>query len=157
MPAEAPPAPRRRSLAWLVWLARFSSRSGGRRPAVTIKTRQDKVLQRQARIALLEREGSVFVENRRWQEAAWSFAEIEALAPGSELAMLGRRSIEAGMAEEQTQFVGYWTGQAIAELESDRLDEAQAAIQRVLEKFPAEKEAARHSRADLGGPGRPGA
>ena len=46
------------------------------------------------------------------------------------------------MAEEQTQFIGYWTGQAIAELDSGRLDEALSAIQRVLEKFPAEQEAA---------------
>ena len=38
------------------------------------------------RIAFLERMGSEFVENRRWQEAATSFAEIETLAPGSELA-----------------------------------------------------------------------
>ena len=47
------------------------------------KNEEDKVLQRQARIAYLEREGSVFVDNRRWQEAAKAFAEIEALAPGS--------------------------------------------------------------------------
>jgi len=139
-PRAADAAPRRRSLAWLVWLAVFlaGAAGGGLR---YYQNEASKVLQRQARIALLEREGSVFVENRRWQEAALSFAEIEALAPGSELALLGRRSIEDGMAEEQTQFIGYWTGQAIAELESDRIDEAQAAIQRVLGKFPADKEA----------------
>ena len=137
---DVAPAPRRRSLAWLVWLVVFlaGAAGGGLR---FYQDEASKVLQRQARIALLEREGSVFVENRRWQEAARSFAEIEALAPGSELALLGRRSIEEGMAEEQTQFVGYWTGQAIAELESDRIDEAQAAIQRVLGKFPTEKDA----------------
>ena len=139
-PRAADAAPRRRSLAWLVWLVVFlaGAAGGGLR---YYQNEASKVLRRQARIALLEREGSVFVENRRWQEAALSFAEIEALAPGSELALLGRRSIEDGMAEEQTQFVGYWTGQAIAELESDRIDEAQAAIQRVLGKFPTEKDA----------------
>ena len=46
------------------------------------------------------------------------------------------------MTEEQNQFIGYWTGQAIAELDAGRLDEAEAAVRRVLEKFPAEKEAA---------------
>jgi parallel beta-helix repeat protein len=45
------------------------------------------------------------------------------------------------MTEEQTQFVGYWTGQAIAELDAGRLDEAETAAKRVLEKVPAEKEA----------------
>jgi tetratricopeptide (TPR) repeat protein len=131
--------PRRRSLAWVAWLLVILAAAGGA-GLYYHKFEQDKVLQRQARLAFLEREGSVFVENRRWQEAAMAFAEIEELAPGSELAMLGRRSIESGMAEEQTQFVGYWTGQAIAELDSGRLDEAQAAIRRVIEKFPAEKE-----------------
>jgi tetratricopeptide (TPR) repeat protein len=46
------------------------------------------------------------------------------------------------MDEEQNQFIGYWTGQALAELDAGRLDEAEAAAKRVLEKFPAETEAA---------------
>ncbi len=102
---------------------------------------ENKEFHRQSRIALLERVGSEYLENRRWQEASGIFAEIEELMPGSELAKLGRRSIEAGMDEEQNQFVGYWTGQAIAELEAGRVAEANAAITKVLERFPAQAEA----------------
>ncbi len=97
--------------------------------------------QRLIRIAFLERQGSVFVENRRWLEASNAFAEIESLSPGSALALRGRRSIEAGIGEEQTQFIGYWTGQAIAELDAGRLDEATAAARQVLDRNPNEKEA----------------
>jgi parallel beta-helix repeat protein len=93
------------------------------------------------RIASLEREGSNFVENRRWQEAAAKFAEIESMAPGSEVSARGRRSIEAGMGDEQTQFIGYWTGQATAELEAGRLDEAETAARKLLEKYPEDPEA----------------
>jgi parallel beta-helix repeat protein len=92
-------------------------------------------------ITALEREGSTFVENRRWQEAADAFEQIEKISPHSEIAQRGRRSIETGKGEEQTQFIGYWTGQAIAELEAGRLDEATAAARQVLEKYPQEKEA----------------
>ena len=135
------PAPRRRSFAWIGWLLVMAMLTVG---GVYLYDQylQDQALQRQARIAVLERDGSVMVEQRRWQDASKAFAEIEELAPGSEVALLGRRSVESGMAEEQTQFVGYWTGQAIAELDASRLDEAHAAIQRVLDKFPEEKEAA---------------
>lgn len=133
--------PRRRAIAGFVWFLVFLTGAAGG-GFFYYKNEENKNLQRQARITRLERMGSEFVENRRWQEAAAAFAEIEALAPGSELAKLGRRSIEAGMTEEQTQFVGYWTGQAIAELESGRFDEAEKAAKRVLEKFPAEKEPA---------------
>ncbi len=55
--------------------------------------------------------------------------------------MRGRRGIEAGMDEEQKQFIGYWTSQAIAELDAGRFDEAEAAARRVLENFPDETEA----------------
>lgn len=130
----------RRVLAVFLWLLVFLTIGAGG-AWIYLQNEESKVLRRQARIAYLEREGSVFVENRRWQEAAKSFAEIELLDPGSELAQLGRRSIESGMTEEHAQFVGYWTGQAIAELDSGRLDEAETAARRVLEKFPTEKEA----------------
>lgn len=46
------------------------------------------------------------------------------------------------MAEEQSQFVGYWTGQAIAELDAGRLDQAEKSARRVLGKFPSNQEAA---------------
>ena len=138
---EKKPSFFRRVLAVFLWLLLLLAIGAGG-AFFWLKNEESKMLQRQARITYLEREGSIFVENRRWQEAAKSFAEIEKIAPGSEVAKLGRRSIEAGMSEEQTQFVGYWTGQAIAELEAGRLDEAESAAKRVLEKFPAEKEAA---------------
>lgn len=137
IPADVVPAPRRRMLAWYVWLLVFLAGAAGG-GLLFYRNEQHQLVLRQARIALLEREGAGLVENRRWQEAARTYAEIEALAPGSELVVLGRRSIEAGMTEEQSQFVGYWTGQAIAELDAGHLDESRAAVARVLEKFPAE-------------------
>ena len=39
--------------------------------------------QRLVRIAFLERQGSIMIENRRWQDAATAFAEIEKLSPGA--------------------------------------------------------------------------
>ncbi|MCU0750789.1 MAG: right-handed parallel beta-helix repeat-containing protein [Akkermansiaceae bacterium] len=139
--SEKPAKPRSRTPARLAWAAVILTAVAGG-GLLHYKQKESAEIQRQIRVTFLERVGSEYVENRRWQEAAAAFAEIEELAPGSELAKLGRRSIEAGMTEEQTQFVGYWTGQAIAELESGRLDEAEAASRKVLEKFPAEKEAA---------------
>lgn len=138
---ELPPAPRSRTFAGFVWFVVFliGAAGGG---FLYFKAESEKETQRQLRISFLERMGTEFIENRRWQEAASAYAEIEALAPGSDSAMLGRRSIEAGMTEEQNQFIGYWTGQAIAELEAGRLDEAESAARRVLEKFPAEAEPA---------------
>lgn len=129
----------RRGLAWFLWiLVLLAGAAGG--GLFYLKNEESKSLRKAERIAFLERQGIIFIENRRWQEAARSFAEIESLAPGAELAKLGRRSIEAGMTEEQNQFVGYWTGQAIAELDAGRLDEAEAAANKVLEKFPREPE-----------------
>lgn len=148
IPPETPDAPdepevvkRRRVPALLVWFLVFllGATGGG---LLYLKNEQDKNLRRQARITYLEREGAVFIENRRWQDARDSFAEIERLDPGSEIARTGRRSIEAGMAEEQKQFIGYWTGQAIAELDAGRLDEAEAAIRQVTSRFPKEPELA---------------
>ena len=133
------PAPNNRAFSGFVWFFVFliGAAGGG---FLYLKTEEAKESRRQQRLALLERMGSGYIDNRRWQEAAATFAEIESLAPGSELAKIGRRRIEAGMTEEQNQFVGYWTGQAIAELEAGRLDQAEAAIRRVLEKFPLERE-----------------
>ena len=133
------PAPRRRSFAWLGWMLVFllAIVGGG---YLLYQYEQDQVVRRKARITVLEREGSEFVEHRRWQDASKCFAELDELSPGSEVARLGHRSVEVGMAEEQTQFVGYRTGLAISELEAGRLEEAQAAIQSVLDKYPGEKE-----------------
>ncbi len=135
------PEPRSRMFAGFVWVLVFliGAAGGG---FIHFKNEEDKEIRRQLRLAFLERMGSEFIENRRWQEATESFAEIETLAPGSQLAKLGRRSIEAGMTEEQNQFIAYWTGQAIAELDAGRLDEAEAATRKILAIAPSEKEAA---------------
>lgn len=134
------PAKRSRAASFFAWFLIFLLGAGGG-ALLYFKDEEDKKIRGMARIAYLEREGAVFAENRRWQEAKRSFDEIERLDPGSEIARRGLRSIEAGMAEEQTQFIGYWTGQAIAELESGRLDEADAAVRQVTSRFPHEAEA----------------
>jgi parallel beta-helix repeat protein len=131
--------PRKRSLAWLLWLMVLLAGAGGG-GGLYYKNEQEKKRQHQQRMAYLEREGSLYVESRRWQEAAASYDEIERLEPGSSIALMGRRSIEIGIDEEQKQFIGYWTGQASAELDAGRLEEAEAAARRVLEKYPEEKE-----------------
>lgn len=127
-------------LAWLLFVVCLVGGAGG--AWLYQKDDQAKKEQRMIRIAFLDRQGSVLIENRRWQEASQTFAEIDELSPGSELALRGYRSIEAGKGEEQTQFIGYWTGQATAELEAGRLDEATAAARQVLDKYPNEKDAA---------------
>jgi parallel beta-helix repeat protein len=105
-----------------------------------LKVEEDRELNRQQRVAFLERQGAVFIENRRWPEAEEAFAEIEAISPESELVTLGRRSIEAGMAEEQSQFIGYWKGEALAAFEASRWDDSEKAARQVLDKYPDEKE-----------------
>ncbi len=139
---EAPAAkPRSLARSYLVWsLVFFIGATTG--VLLYLKNEQDRDNQRLLQIASLERQGALLVENRRWQEAANSFAEIELLAPGSEIASRGRSSIETGLGEEQSQFIGYWTGQATAELEAGRLDEAAAAARQVIAKYPHEQDAA---------------
>ena len=44
------------------------------------------------------------------------------------------------MAEEQNQFIGYWTGEAIAAFDASRWDDSEKAARKVLEKYPDEKE-----------------
>ena len=137
---EIPPPPARRAAFYFAWLAVLLTGIGGG-AWIYLKNEEAKEQQRQARIEFLANQGSIMVENRRWQDATTTFAEIETIDPSSDLAKRGRRSIEVGMVEEQTQFIGYWTGQATAELEAGRLDEATAAARQVLAKFPAEKDA----------------
>ncbi len=130
-----------RALSFVVWFfVIFIGAAGG--VWLYLKNEQFKEDQKMIRVVFLERQGSIFIENRRWQEASNTFAEIETISPGSEIARRGRRSIEAGMVDEETQFLGYWNGQATAELESGRLDEADAAARKVLGRFPKDKEAA---------------
>jgi len=93
-------------------------------------------------VSSLEKQGATFIENRRWPEATQVFDQLEKFAPDSPELAEGRKKIAAGMLEEQTQFVGYWTGQARASFEAGRWDEAESAARQVLAKFPEEKEAA---------------
>ncbi len=105
-----------------------------------VKIQEERELEKRQRVAILEREGAGFIENRQWPEAARSFDEMERIFPDSELADIGRRSIEAGMAEEQNQFIGYWKGEAIASFDTGRWADAESAARQVLDKYPDEKE-----------------
>lgn len=135
------PARPSRALSYLAWFLVFLiGVSGG--AWLFWKNEQFENEQRQIRVAFLERQGSMFVENRNWTNAEKVFEEIETLTPDSELVQRGLRSIEVGMAEEQNQFISYWSGQAAAELEAGRLDEAVAAARQVLERYPQQKDAA---------------
>jgi parallel beta-helix repeat protein len=130
-----------RALSYLAWFLVFLiGVSGG--AWLFWKNEQFENEQRQIRIAFLERQGSMYIENRSWADAEKVFEEIGTLAPDSELVQRGLRSIEVGMAEEQTQFISYWNGQAAAELEAGRLDEAVAAAGQVLARYPQQKDAA---------------
>lgn len=145
-PPAAPAAdeipPRGRGLSYVAWFLFILAVTFGGGWIYLNHERTQKEQQRLIQVASLERHGAQMVENRRWQEAAKAFAQIEGLSPGSELAARGRRSIEAGMAEEQTQFIGYWNGQALSELDAGRLDEAAAAARQVMDRYPADAEAA---------------
>lgn len=105
-----------------------------------VKFEEERELAKSHRVAFLERQGAIFIENRRWPEAAEAFDEIEGIYPESELVDIGRRSIEAGMTEEQSQFIGYWKGEAIASFENGRWVDAESAARQVLDKYPDEKE-----------------
>ena len=105
-----------------------------------IKFEEERELSKRQRVAFLERQGAIFIDNRRWPEAGEAFDEIEELYPDSELVDIGRRSIEAGMAEEQSQFIGYWKGEAIASFETGRWSDAESAARQVLDKYPDEEE-----------------
>lgn len=94
------------------------------------------------RVIFLESLGARLVESRRWDEAKQAYAEIAERDTSSKVAETGMRSIEFGMSEEQSQFVGYWSGEALAAFEAGRIDEAEKAAKKVLEKYPREKEAA---------------
>jgi len=143
-PVEEPPvetAAPAKSFTWVAWLLVFLTGAAGG-GWLYLKNEWENERRLNERITYLGREGNIYVENRRWQEATRSFKEIEKLSPGSALVHEGRAKIAAGIKEEESQFIAYWTGQAIAELDAGRLDDAEAAAQRVLEKHPDEREAA---------------
>ena len=104
------------------------------------KFQETQRLRTQERVAMLEKLGAKLIDSRRWPEADAAYSEIEQLRPGAEAAKIGRRSIEAGMEEEQRQFVGYWSGEALAAFDLGRLDDAAEAARTVLEKYPNQKE-----------------
>ena len=139
-PAKSPEKKSRKwaTAVWLILL--LGALSGG--GWIFWQNHQAREHSRTERLIFLERQGASLIENRRWPDAAKVYDEIERLSPSSHLIAEGRRSIEAGMVEEQQQFIGYWTGQARAELEAARWAEAEAAARQVLAKYPAEKEAA---------------
>jgi tetratricopeptide (TPR) repeat protein len=124
--------------AWLLAIASIAAAGGW----VYLERERESQRDLADRLALLESRGQFFIEARRWQDAADVFDEIEILEPGSMVASGGRAGIKTGMMEEERQFIGYWTGQAIAELEAGRLDEAESAARRVLEKHADASEAA---------------
>jgi parallel beta-helix repeat protein len=101
---------------------------------------EQQALETMARISQLDREATEHLLNRRWPEATAAYDEISRLLPGTSTIQFGRRSIEAGMAEEQQQFAAYWNGQARAALEAGRWDDAQQAVREVLVKFPNDRD-----------------
>ncbi len=105
-----------------------------------LRIEDERNMANQQRVAFLERQGAMFIEGRRWPEAAEAFDEIKAIFPDSDLVTQGRRSIEAGMAEEQNQFIGYWKGEAISAFEASRWSDSEVAARKVLEKYPDEEE-----------------
>ncbi len=107
-----------------------------------VKFQDEKELKKRQQVVFLERQGAIFIENRRWPEAVAAFDEIERIEPDSELVAMGRRGIEDGMMEEQNQFIGYWKGEAIASFDTGRWADAESAARQVLDKYPEEKELA---------------
>jgi parallel beta-helix repeat protein len=128
-----------RIAAFFIWMMVFLMLAAGG-VVFYLHMEREKSAQMQTRIGFLEREAQVYLENRRWQEAGRVLDEIETLAPGSPKAARGRLTVEQGLGEEQTQFLGYWKGQAIAELEAGRFEEAEKAIQEIVGRIPNEPE-----------------
>ncbi len=108
--------------------------------ALWFKVQEHKRFLLQDRLTFLEQLGAKMIDARQWPEADLAYAEIEQLLPGARSAKIGRSSIEAGMEEERRQYVGYWSGEAIAAFELGRTDDAAKAARMVLEKYPKETE-----------------
>lgn len=139
---EFPEEPKRSYAARVaaVFLILLVAAGGG--GALYLKKLADEKLRINERLAFLERLGAMMIEARRWPEASAAYDEIDGIRPGTKITEVGRRSIEAGMEEEQRQFVGYWSGEAIAAFELGRLDDAITAARKVLDKYPNQKELA---------------
>lgn len=134
----AAPVNKARVFSYLLILAVGIGGSG----LLWVKMKEDEKFRIQERLTFLERLGGKMIDARQWPEADLAYSEIEQLKPGAESAAIGRRSIEAGMEEERRQFVGYWSGEAIAAFDLGRTDDAANAARKVLEKYPGETEIA---------------
>jgi tetratricopeptide (TPR) repeat protein len=95
---------------------------------------------RQLMLASWEAQAADHLAKRRWEDALRIYEQIETIAPTSPIVVMGKRSIEIGMIEEQGQFLGYWSGMAISAFEAGRWDESDDAIAKVLEKRPGDVE-----------------
>jgi len=106
-----------------------------------IREEGEQAIKLEAHIESLDATGGAHVESRRWDDAAVVFHEILRLAPERPTGRLGLARIEAGIAEERSQFIGYWTGEARAALDSGRWDDAESAARTVLERYPGQADA----------------
>ena len=94
----------------------------------------------QLQCAEWESQAADHVSKRQWNDALNLYDQIELAKPNSPIVVKGKRSIEAGMLEEQEQYIGYWTGEAQSAFEAMRWDDSKAAIAKVLEKIPVNNE-----------------
>jgi len=133
---EAPTGRRRHRSAVALALMLVLIVGGGGTAFIYQRIQADKELQRQSRLVFLERQGAILLENRRWEEAKSVYAEIELMNTGSEVAVMGRRSIEAGIEEQQNQFIGYWKGAAVAAIEARQWEEAEKALTTLVKRLP---------------------
>jgi len=100
LPAEAKAAVKRkknpsRPLIWALGVLLFGVGGG----YAYLLLEEDKRLERSAEIAKLENQGYHFIDDHKWAEARAIVEKIEALDPGSEIAMDLRRSLEIAVAE----------------------------------------------------------
>ena len=86
------PRPRRAVFFLACLVALLTGLGGG--TWICLKNEDNKKQQRQTRIEFLANQGSIMVENRRWQDAAAAFAEIESIDPSSTLVQRGERGGE---------------------------------------------------------------
>ncbi len=99
-----------------------------------------KELERQQKLAQWASDAADHLLKRRWQEALVLYQKIEGVEVNSDISLIGRRSIEAGMLEEQEQYLAYWAGEAVAAFEGNRWDETLAAIAKVKAVQPLHEE-----------------
>lgn len=139
LPELVPPRRKNRLATAFVWFF-ILLLAGAGSGYYYLRHKQERETKTRMQITRLDKIGTAHVQSRRWQEAAEAFAEIRRLDAKSETARIGEAAIRAGMEEEQTQFIGYWNGQALAELDAGRLEEAEKAIRMVTARFSDQPE-----------------